>query len=124
MRTGAQQKFNLISSEHIIGGTVCDRAGKEIGEIDRLMIDKTTGQARYAIVDFCGFMCLRPGHHAVPWSALEYDEHNDRYVASVTEKQLEAAPEFDDSSWTDREWEIRLHEHFHARPYWEASAAR
>lgn len=124
MATAAHPKLELISSEHLVGAKVCDPSGKEIGEIDHLMIDKATGQARYAVVNFCGFMCLRPGHHAIPWNSLQYDRSSDRYTTSVTEKQLEVAPEFDDASWTDREWETRIHQHYSARPYWEESAMR
>ncbi len=90
---------NLISSEHVVGAKVYDSAGKDIGEIDHLMIDKISGQARYAVVNFCGFMCLRPGHHPVP-----------------------QAPEYDEDSWRDRDWENRVHQHYHARPYWEVGS--
>jgi hypothetical protein len=112
----------MVSSEHVVGATICDPSGKEIGSIDHLMIDPVTGQARYAVVDFCGFMCLRPGHHAVPWSALRFDESNRRYETKVTEKLLEEAPEFSDASWTDRDWETRIHRHYSAPPYWEGAA--
>jgi sporulation protein YlmC with PRC-barrel domain len=121
MATDAR-KLDLISSEHILGATVCDETGKEIGEIDHLMIDPMTGQARYAVVNFCGFMCLRKGHHAVPWNMLCYDMDKRRYTTSVTEKLLEDAPECDKDSWTDREWERRIHAHYSATPYWEGAA--
>lgn len=114
----AHPKLNMISSEHIEGATIHDASGKEIGRIDRLMIDKISGQVRYAVVDFCGFMCLRHGNHAVPWSALTYDKEHDWHTTNVTEELLEAAPEFGDDSWMDRNWETRLHQHYKARPYW------
>ncbi len=113
---------NLISSEHVVGAKVYDSAGKDIGEIDHLMIDKISGQARYAVVNFCGFMCLRPGHHAVPWSALKYDKQQERYVTDVTQHLVEQAPEYDENSWMDRDWETRVHQHYHARPYWEGGS--
>ncbi|HEY8260800.1 MAG TPA: PRC-barrel domain-containing protein [Methylosinus sp.] len=120
----AEQKLDLISSEHVVGATVYDRNGKEIGEIDHLMIDPETGRTRYAVVNFCGFMCLRKGHHAVPWRALCYDVDNRRYTTDVTSEQLEHAPEFDSGSWTDRDWESRIHRHYGAQPYWEGAEAR
>ena len=52
----AHPKFNLISSEHVVGAKIYDANGKEIGEIDHLMIDKISGHARYVVVNFCGFM--------------------------------------------------------------------
>jgi PRC-barrel domain len=119
----AHPKLDLISSEHIVGATVYDPSGKEIGEIDHLMIDKISGQARYAVVNFCGYMCLRPGHHPLPWSSLKYDKEGERYTTNVTQQLLEEAPEFSDDSWTDRVWETRVHEHYKARPYWEERAA-
>jgi hypothetical protein len=119
MATAAELKHNLISSEHIEGATVHDASGKEIGKIDRLMIDKASGQVRYAVVDFCGFMCLRHGLHAMPWSSLRYDKDRDWFTTDVTEKQLESAPELAEESWTDRDWETLVHRHYQARPYWE-----
>jgi sporulation protein YlmC with PRC-barrel domain len=119
----AHPKLNMISSEHIEGATIHDSSGKEIGRIDRLMIDKISGQVRYAVVDFCGFMCLRHGNHAVPWSALAYNQERDHYTTNVTEKLLEAAPEFTEDSWMDRNWETQLHQHYKAPPYWAERAA-
>jgi hypothetical protein len=87
----AHPKFNLISSEHVVGAKIYDASGKEIGEIDHLMIDKISGHARYAVVNFCGFMCLRPGHHPLPWNSLKYDKEREGYLANVTEQLLEAA---------------------------------
>ena len=118
----AHPKLNLISSEHVVGAKIYDASGKEIGEIDHLMIDKISGHARYAVVNFCGFMCLRPGHHPLPWNSLKYDKEREGYLANVTEQLLEAAPDFSDDSWLDRDWEMREHRHYAAHPYWEESA--
>jgi alpha-N-arabinofuranosidase len=30
-------------------------------------------------------------------------------------------PQFSDDSWQDRDWETRTHQHYRARPYWEAT---
>lgn len=118
----AAPNLNLISSEQIDGASVHDASGKEIGRIERLMIDKASGVVRYAIVDFCGFMCLRHGHHAVPWSTLAYDKTRDWFTTAITEHQLESAPEFTEESWSDRDWEQRIHRHYMARPYWDEQA--
>lgn len=45
------------------------------------------------------------------------------YITNITEDQLKDAPEFSDDSWTDRDWETRLHQHFGTEPYWERGAA-
>ena len=40
------------------GTKVCDLSGNKIGEIDHLMIDKASGNVRYAIMSFGGFLGL------------------------------------------------------------------
>lgn len=119
----ASPKTNFISSEHIEGATVHDPSGKEIGRVDRLMIDKTSGQVRYAVVDFCGFMCLHHGFHPVPWSSLTYDRDHDWYTTDLTEQLVETSPEFSNQSWMNREWEASIHRHYNAPAYWEERKA-
>lgn len=116
MATAARPTPRIISSDEIKGATVHDASGKEIGKIEDVMIDKASGDARYALVDFCEFMCIRHGHHPVPWSSLKYDGERDRYTADITAAQLEAAPDVTAESWTDPEWEARLRRHYSAQP--------
>jgi sporulation protein YlmC with PRC-barrel domain len=66
----AQPEFNLISSEDVEGTTVYDPNGNEIGKVDHLMIDKISGQVRYAIMSFGGFLGLGHKHYSLPWSSL------------------------------------------------------
>ncbi len=119
----ANPKFNLISSEHLEGASVFDANGKEVGKIDRLLIDKASGQVRYAIIDFSGFMGLRHDAHAVPWTAMAYDGERDRYTADVTEQTLEASPGCMADSAMNREWEAKVHQHYKTSPYWEGQSA-
>lgn len=111
--------FDLVSSQDMEGATVFDPRGEEIGEIDHLMIDRTSGRVRYAVMAFGGFLGLGHSHYPLPWSSLSFDSQRQAYIADITEQQLHDAPEFSDDSWSDRDWEQRLHEHYHARPYWD-----
>jgi PRC-barrel domain len=113
----ASPTFNLISSENVEGTTVYDSNGNKIGEI--LMIDKVSGNVRYAVMSFGGFMGLGHSHYPLPWDALKYDSEREGYITNVTEDQLKDAPEFSDDSWSDRNWEARWHQHFQTRPYWD-----
>jgi len=61
--------------------------------------------------------------HAVPWSAIAYDAEADRYTTNVTEELLEAAPALKDDSWKNRDWEMLVHQHYKAQPYWERQDA-
>ena len=97
----AQPEFNMISREDVEGTTVYDSNGNEIGKVDHLMIDKISGQVRYAIMSFGGFLGL--GH----WDATG-TRRTSRNSNSGN------ALEFSDDSWKDRDWETRMHCHYHA----------
>jgi sporulation protein YlmC with PRC-barrel domain len=120
----AQPEFNMISSEDVEGTTVYDPNGNEIGKVDHLMIDKISGQVRYAVMSFGGFLGLGHSHYPLPWSSLTYDKGRNGYTTNVTEQQLRDAPEFIDDSWKDRDWETRMHRHYNAQPYWDEPGTR
>ena len=108
----------LISSEDVEGTEVYDMAGKHIGEVDDLMIDKMSGRVGYAVISFGGFMGLGHSHYPVPWGALKYDTSLSGFRTNISEKQLKDAPAFSDDSWGDRDWEARTHTHYAAPQYW------
>jgi sporulation protein YlmC with PRC-barrel domain len=108
----------LISSNDVQGTDVYDLAGKKIGSIDHLMLEKESGRVTYAVMSFGGFLGLGHSHYPVPWSALKYDTNQGGYVTGVTEQQLKDAPQFSDDSWMDRDWEARTYKHYGQPPYW------
>ena len=109
----------LISSERVQGTAVYSPSGEKIGTIDHLMIEKVSGRVVYAVMGFGGFLGLGQSHYPLPWNALKYNTTLEGYHTSVTEQQLRDAPEFSDDSWNDRDWERRVHDHYHVRYYWE-----
>jgi sporulation protein YlmC with PRC-barrel domain len=68
-RTGKR----LIESDRVEGTTVYDPQGNNIGNIKRVMIDKTSGQVAYAVMSFGGFLGMGTEEHAIPWNKLTYD---------------------------------------------------
>jgi hypothetical protein len=82
----------LISSDRVDGTAVYDRAGKHIGSIDTLMIDKVSGQVKYAVVTFGGFLTLGQESFPLPWDKFEYDTSLGGYRADVSEEQLHGSP--------------------------------
>ena len=108
----------LISSEDVEGTEVYDSAGKNIGEVDHLMIDKLSGRVAYAVISFGGFLGLGHSHYPVPWGALKYDTSLGGFRTSINQQQLKDAPEFSDDAWGDRSWETRTHQHYNVPQYW------
>lgn len=102
----------FISSEDVEGTAVYGAEDKHIGTIDHLMIDKISGRAIYAVISFGGFLGLGHSHCPVPWNALKYDTNLEGYRTGITEAQLKDAPEFNDDSWSNREWNESTHRHY------------
>ncbi|RZL89701.1 MAG: PRC-barrel domain containing protein [Variovorax sp.] len=85
---------DVISSDRVEGTTVYNPAGDKLGTIDDLMIDKVSGQVRYAVMEFGGFLGMGTDRYPVPWSMLKYDTAQDGYVVPLDKAQLENAPRY------------------------------
>ena len=46
---------SLIAAEKVIDTNVYDPQGEKLGDVDDLMIDKTSGRVAYAVLSFGGF---------------------------------------------------------------------
>ena len=57
-RATAHPNHRCISSEDVQGTEVYGPDGKNIGEIDHLIIDKISGRVGYAVMSFGGFLGL------------------------------------------------------------------
>jgi sporulation protein YlmC with PRC-barrel domain len=119
-RATAHPDHQCISSEDIQGTEVYGAGGKNIGEIDHLIIDKVSGRVAYAVMSFGGFVGLGHSHYPIPWGALTYDTSLGGFRTNITEQQLKDAPQFSDDSWQDRDWETRTHQYYGTPTYWES----
>lgn len=63
----------LITASRVDGTPVFNDKGERIGHVHDLSIDKQTGQVRYALMSFGGFLGLGARIHPMPWSVLNYD---------------------------------------------------
>jgi hypothetical protein len=80
------------------------------------MIDKISGRVIYAVMSFGGFLGLGHSYYPVPWGMLKYRTTLGGYEANLTEMQLKDAPAFSDDSWSDRDWNARMHAHYGLPP--------
>ncbi|MDP9929131.1 sporulation protein YlmC with PRC-barrel domain [Variovorax paradoxus] len=85
---------SVISSERVEGTAVYNPAGDKLGSIDDLMIDKISGQVRYAVLEFGGFLGMGTDRYPLPWSMLKYDTSQDGYVVPLTKEQIDGAPRY------------------------------
>lgn len=90
----AESPHDLIASDRVEGTAVYDRAGKKLGSIDHVMIDKRSGQVAYAVLEFGGFLGMGTDHYPLPWSALDYVPEQGGYVVPLDEARLKDAPHY------------------------------
>jgi len=92
---------SVISSERVEGTAVYNPAGDKLGSIDDLMIDKISGQVRYAVLEFGGFLGMGTDRYPLPWSMLKYDTSQDGYVVPLTKEQIDGAPRYENDQVPD-----------------------
>ena len=87
---------DVISSDRVEGTAVYDAAGDKLGSIDELMIDKRSGQVRYAVLEFGGFLGMGTDRYPLPWNMLKYDTVREGYVVPLDKAKLENAPRYNE----------------------------
>ncbi|HVR48100.1 MAG TPA: PRC-barrel domain-containing protein [Pseudorhodoferax sp.] len=105
---------NIISSDKVNGTSVYNLNGDKLGSIDTLMIDKLSGQVRYAVMEFGGFLGIGTDRYPLPWNALKYDSNLGGYSVSLAKEQLEQAPKYERSAapeYTD-EYGRRVYDYY------------
>jgi len=85
---------DLISADKVIGTTVYNAAGDNLGTIHDLMVDKRSGHVAYAVMSFGGFLGIGEKYHPLPWNALTYDDGKGGYNIDLTPEQLRSAPTY------------------------------
>lgn len=85
---------NIISSDKVEGTKVYNANREKLGSVDDLMIDKYTGQVRYAVLEFGGFLGMGTDRYPMPWSMLKYDTALEGYVVPLTKEKIEQAPRY------------------------------
>lgn len=113
----AESRF--LETSKVPGTPVYDGRQTEIGAVDDLVVDTMSGNVRYAVLSFGGFLGLGKSFYVVPWTALKWDSELEGYVTGITEQQLKASPDLDPLSLRNREAETRLHAAYGAPGYWD-----
>jgi hypothetical protein len=86
-------------TQGILGKTVRDSAGKEMGRIVNVIVDRAS-QPRAVVVDFGGFLGVGSRKIAVDWAALRMGgaDKPDQITLDLSRDQVKAAPEYKDGA--------------------------
>ena len=111
----------LIPSDRVEGTVVRRTNGDKIGTIQRLMIDKISGNVAYAVLRFGGLLGIGEKHIPIPWGKLKFDPLMQAYQVDISDDELAKAPSYaadKEFDWGDRSQETQLHDYYRTRPYW------
>ena len=114
MVTTNSTRSDIISSDKVEGTSVYNAAGEKLGSIDDLMIDKISGQVRYAVLEFGGFLGTGTDRYPIPWKVLKYSIDNGGYVVPLDKAQLDKAPKYAENSAPvfDNEYGTRINSYY------------
>ena len=110
MTTTNDTTTDVISSDKVEGTTVYNMGGDKLGSIDDLMLDKVSGQVRYAVLEFGGFLGVGTDRYPIPWKVLKYSTDKGGYVVPLDKSTLERAPKYshDHAPVYDRDYGSRI----------------
>ena len=89
------------AKSEVIGVKVKNTADESLGEITEIMLDKTSGQVAYAVLDSGSFLGLGGKLFAIPWKSLHFNTQKDCFILNVDKEEIKTAPGFDKDHWPD-----------------------
>ena len=104
-----------LSASTIIGDSVRNGAGEDLGNIEDLMINIENGAVEYAVLSFGGFLGMGDKLFAVPLEAMQVDTEHHRFVLNESRDRLENAPGFDKDNWpnhADPQWQRTVRDYY------------
>jgi sporulation protein YlmC with PRC-barrel domain len=90
-------KMQSMRGSKLIGSTVKDRAGRDIGKIEDLMLGRD-GRISYAVLSFGGLLGVGERLYVVPWSSMRIERPDGKTMTvmldNVKKEDLEKAPKY------------------------------
>ena len=107
---------------HLLGSTVKNPQGKDLGSIKDLVISPEDNRVIYAVLSFGGVLGLGEKAVAMPLSVLKPAAEAKTFVVEMDPERLRTAPEFNQDNWpqmTDPQWITSVYTFYGLQPYWQ-----
>jgi sporulation protein YlmC with PRC-barrel domain len=108
----------------LMGKKVINSANENLGKLEDIVVDASSGRILYGVLSFGGFMGMGDKLFAIPWESLELPADAKNLVLSVSKDRLKNAEGFDKSQWpnfADEAWATQNYKYYDRTPYWQAS---
>lgn len=100
-KVAEKETGSLIAASKVKGTNVYNTAGNSLGSISDVMLDKRSGQVKYAVMSFGGFLGIGEEYHPLPWNQLSYSEQFGGYVVSLDKNRLQGGPVISETASAD-----------------------
>jgi sporulation protein YlmC with PRC-barrel domain len=129
----SQMSTNILRISEIIGVTVENPQGDNLGEINDVVVDPSNGNVAYAVLAAGGFLGLGEKLFAIPWGAFQTVADDDdkteieRLILETDKDRMQNAPGFDKDNWPDManpEWGQTVHTYYGQQDYWQQRQSR
>jgi sporulation protein YlmC with PRC-barrel domain len=97
----ANKPLRYLTAHSIMGDKVYNTKEEHLGEIKDIMIDITTGNIDYFVIEFGGFLGIGIKYFAIPFKLLKVDPVKKAFLFDQKKEDLEKAPGFDMDHWPD-----------------------
>ena len=93
-------KPRALSATTLTGTSVKNLQNEDIGKIQDLMIDLSSGQVLYAVLSFGGIMGIGDDYFAIPIESLQFTDDDNKVIKlDISKEKLKDAPGFDKNNW-------------------------
>lgn len=96
------KEARILKASEVIGYTVKNSQGEELGAIKELVIDPQHGRIAYAVLSVGGVLGVGDKLVAVPWESLTPMPTEKSFSFNISKEKLEEAPGLDKDNWPDR----------------------
>jgi sporulation protein YlmC with PRC-barrel domain len=99
--TGANLPVERLTATSIIGDEIRNKEGEDLGKIDNLMINLSTGEVEYVVVEFGSFLGIGGKLFAIPFKELRLDPEREIFILDKDKDYLKESPGFDKTHWPE-----------------------
>ncbi len=88
-----------MSADDIMGKSVVNQQGDDLGKISDMRITFPEGRVKYLVLKHGGALGMGGKHFAIPPEAVVYRSGDDNFVANIDKQRLDDARGFEKDNW-------------------------
>lgn len=101
--------YFIVRTADVLGKVVKSPNLEKLGKIEEIVLDKLSGQCRYIVLSFGGFMGFGDDYFAFPWKSFSYNKEEACFILNVDKEKLKKENGFNKDTWPDMtSWEISI----------------